>query len=228
MKACGLLSQAVLLVALAVAAASAQPEMLIAAPEGAVVLFDGTDLSQWQQGDKPAGWKVEDGAMAVTKGAIVSKETFKDAHVHVEFRTPDMPNAKGQGKGNSGVFIQGRYEIQVLDSYGWDVLGKGDCGAIYNQYAPLVNACRPAMEWQSYDIIHRSARVDEEGQVVEPARATVLHNGIVIHNNVELKDKAREAREGPLMLQDHGDPVQYRNIWLLHLPETGSDEYEPR
>ena len=144
-----------------------------------------------------------------------------------------MPEATGQAKGNSGVYLQGRYEIQVLDSYGWDVPGLGDCGAVYNQYAPLVNACTPAMEWQSYDIIFRAVRCDSSGNVVENARVTVIHNGVVIHNNAELQSPtggavgADESQPGPLLLQDHGNPVSYRNVWLVHLPEKGSDQYEP-
>jgi hypothetical protein len=204
-------------------------------PENAVVLFDGKDLSKWRQPDgRPAVWKVEGGAMTVTKGNIVTAETFADAFIHVEFRTPNMPGVSGQGKGNSGVYVQGRYEIQVLDSYGINIPGKGDCGAIYGQYAPLVNACRPPLAWQTYDIIFRAPRVDESGKVTERARMTVLQNGIVIQNNVELPGATAGALDenvgepGPLLLQAHGSPVQYRNIWLVHLPPKGSDAYEPR
>ena len=204
-------------------------------PPNAVVLFNGKDVSNWhQRNGEPANWLVEDEVITVGKGDILSDETFLDAYIHLEFREPDMPEATGQAKGNSGVFVQGRYEIQVLDSYGINIPGKGDCGAIYNQYAPLVNACKPALEWQTYDIIFRAARLDDSGQVVEPARVTVLQNGMVIHNNVELLgptggavDK-NEGQPGPLLLQDHGSPVQYRNIWLIHLPLKGSDTYEPR
>lgn len=204
-------------------------------PAGAVVLFNGTDVSNWRQRDgKPATWTVEDGVMTVAKGDILSDETYRDARIHLEFRCPDMPEATGQAKGNSGVYVQGRYEIQVLDSCGLGIPGKGDCGAIYNQFAPLVNACKPALQWQTYDIILRAARVDSQGQVVEQARMTVLQNEQVIHNNVEvlgptggsIDDKLGEP--GPLLLQDHGHAVQYRNIWLAHLPLKGSDTYEPR
>jgi hypothetical protein len=203
--------------------------------DGAVILFDGKDLSNWETKDKqPAEWIIEEGAITVGKGHILSKTTFTDAFIHIEFSVPDMPEATGQAKGNSGVYIQGRYEIQVLDSYGINIPGKGDCGAIYNQYAPLVNACKPATEWQSYDVIFRAARVSETGEVVENARMTVLQNGILIHNNVILQGPTGGALDhdvgepGPLLLQDHGNPVRYRNIWLVHLPLKGSDTYEPR
>jgi hypothetical protein len=164
-------------------------------------------------------------------GDIMTKETFTDFFLHLEFRCPDMPEAKGQAKGNSGVFLQGRYEIQVLDSYGINIPGKGDCGAIYNQFAPLVNACKPPMEWQTYDVIFRAPRVDDDGQVVEPVRLTALQNGLVIQNNVELSinpNMQDAGTPGPLRLQDHGNLVAYRNIWAVHLPLEGSDTYEPR
>jgi hypothetical protein len=206
-------------------------------PENAVVLFGGKDVSNWTTRDgKPAGWKVEDGILHVVPGTkdIMSMERFTDFFLHLEFRCPDMPEATGQAKGNSGVFLQGRYEIQVLDSYGLNIPGKGDCGGIYNQFAPLVNACNPPMAWQTYDVIFRAARVNDAGQVEEPVRLTVLQNGLVILNNVQLPGVTGAALDeqvgepGPLLLQDHKDLVCYRNIWAVHLPLEGSDTYEPR
>jgi hypothetical protein len=208
--------------------------MIQTPPDTAVVLFDGKDLSNWTKldGGAPA-WEVADGAMTVTAGGgdIVSREQFNDFLLHLEFMTPDMPDATGQAKGNSGVFLQGRYEIQVLDSYGIDVPGMGDCGAIYNQFASLVNACKPPLEWQTYDVIFRAARVGESGEIEENARVTVLQNGIVIQNNVEMLGATGGATDedaaepGPLRLQDHGNPVKYRNIWIVPVPLKGSDVY---
>ena len=208
--------------------------MIQTPPDTAVVLFDGKDLSNWTKldGGAPA-WEVADGAMTVTAGGgdIVSREQFNDFLLHLEFMTPDMPDATGQAKGNSGVFLQGRYEIQVLDSYGIDVPGMGDCGAIYNQFASLVNACKPPLEWQTYDAIFRAARVGESGEIEENARVTVLQNGIVIQNNVQMLGATGGATDedaaepGPLRLQDHGNPVKYRNIWIVPVPLKGSDVY---
>lgn len=203
-------------------------------PKNAVVLFNGKDLSNWHtRSGGPAKWAVADGVMAVVAGTgdIVTEEKFTDFMLHLEWMEPDMPEAKGQGKGNSGVYLQGRYEIQVLDSYGIEVPGKGDCGAIYNQFAPLVNACKPALQWQTYDVIFRAARLDDSGKVISQARVTLLQNGMVIHNNIELlgvtggsmDDKIGEP--GPLLLQDHGNLVKYRNIWIVPLPLKGSDKY---
>ena len=206
-------------------------------PSSAVVLFNGKDVSNWRTRDgRPAGWNVSDGILHVVPrtGDIVSQERLLDFFLHLEFRCPGMPEAKGQARGNSGVYLQGRYEIQVLDSYGINVPGMGDCGAIYNQFSPLVNACRPPMTWQTYDVIFRAARVSDAGEVQEKVRLTLLHNGLVIHNNVELPGVTggavddRVGEPGPLLLQDHGNLVAYRNIWAVPLPLKGSDTYEPR
>ena len=201
-------------------------------PENAVQIFNNQDVSNWtQRNGDAANWIVQDGVVAVNKGDIMTQERFADFFLHLEFMTPDMPDATGQAKGNSGVFLQGRYEIQVLDSYGIETPGKGDCGAIYDQYAPLVNACKPPLEWQTYDVCFRSARVSENGEVLEKTRLTVLQNGIVIHNNIELPGVTVLAIDeqvgtpGPILLQDHGNDVKYRNIWVLPLALKGSGHY---
>ena len=206
--------------------------------ENAVILFNGKDLNNWSTRDsQPATWTVKDGFMQVIgrPGNIMTKEVMTDFYLHLEFRCPDMPQATGQKKGNSGVFLQGRYEIQVLDSYGWDIPGKGDCGAIYNRHAPLVNACKPALQWQTYDVFFCAPRINDVGEVTEPVRLTVIQNGQTIQNNVQIPVPTDEewikeaATPGPLMLQDHGgDEVAYRNIWAVPLPTKGSDTYEPR
>jgi hypothetical protein len=196
------------------------------APKNAIVLFDGKNLDQWVKtnGKDKAGWKqVAGGAMEVAKGAgnIMTRRKF-DGHfkLHVEFRVPYMPKAKGQARGNSGVYVQGRYEVQVLDSYGLKSQDN-DCGAIYEVAAPLVNACKAPTVWQSYDIEFH-APTCKDGKVVERPRMTVYQNGVKIHDNVKVtKDNTRAGmggdpcKPGPIMLQDHGAPVQFRNIWLL-------------
>lgn len=200
-------------------------------PENAVVLFGGQDVSNWTTRDgRQAGWKVEDGVLHVVPGTgdIMTNQRMTDFYLHLEFRCPDMPEASGQAKGNSGVFLQGRYEIQVLDSYGWQRPGMGDCGAIYNQFAPLVNACRAAMDWQTYDVAFRAPRAGDAGPSL-----TVVHNGQVIHNNAQLPGTTGAAIDeeilepGPLLVQDHRDLVAYRNIWIVELPREPSETYEP-
>lgn len=203
-------------------------------PPQAVVLFDGSSLEHWiKRGSaEPATWPIEDGAMVSHGGDIQSRQRFLDFYLHLEFNVPDSPpEVKGQGRGNSGVFLQGRYEIQVLDSWGIADPGRGDCGALYDVYAPLVNACKRPTEWQSYDAVFRAPRFDAGGKRTEKARVTVLQNGIVIQNNVELERQTGGAinqdyaAPGPLMLQDHGNLVRFRNIWIVPLPEKGADHY---
>lgn len=204
-------------------------------PPGAQVLFNGKDLIGWvTQGGKPAVWQVEDEVVTVAPGRsdMITQARFGDFFLHLEFCCPDMPNASGQNKANSGVFLQGRYEVQILDSYGVSVPGKDDCGALYGQYAPLMNATKRAGEWQTFDVFFRAARQTES--IITQARVTLLHNGVVIHNNVELQGATRGALDeqidepGPLRLQDHGDRVGFRNIWILPLSETSLSSYKPR
>ena len=201
------------------------PTLGAKAPPGATVLFDGTSLDGWARVEGPggpAGWNLVEGeAMEVVggSGSIMTKKTFKDVHLHLEFRTPFMPASRGQARGNSGVYLQGRYEVQVLDSYG--LTGEdNECGGIYKVARPLVNMCAPPGQWQTYDITFQAPRFDASGSKIRQARATVLHNGVPIHQYITLPGPTggaldtNEQMPGPLYLQDHGNPVQYRNIWL--------------
>lgn len=194
-------------------------------PADAFVLFDGKDLSQWikRNADEPAEWKVENGYMEVTRtGDIRTKDEFTDFQLHLEFWLPLMADCHGQARANSGVYLQGSYEIQVLDSYGLDSKDD-DCGGIYKTAPPMVNASRPPEQWQSYDVVFIAPRFDESGAKISEARTTVLHNGVVIHHDREIpKPTGGEiqrdlAGPGPLMLQDHGNAVRYRNIWIRRL-----------
>ena len=194
-------------------------------PADAVVLFDGHDMSAWQNGDD---WKVADGVVTVGKGQIVSKQGFGDCQVHVEFRLPSPATGKGQGRGNSGVFLMGKYEIQVLDSFedGSDgplTYPDGQCGALYKQRPPAVNACRKPGEWQSYDILFTRPRFAADGTLDTPGRISVVHNGIAIHSNAEILGETfwhqppgyqQHPDTLPLAIQDHGNPVQFRSIWV--------------
>jgi hypothetical protein len=194
-------------------------------PKDAVILFDGKGLDGWTKldGKSPVGWELKDGGMQVKtgEGNIITRDRFDGSFtLHVEFRVPYMPDQKGQARGNSGVYVQGRYEVQVLDSYGLESKAD-DCGAIYEVAAPKVNACKAPTVWQSYDIEFTAPKC-QDGKKVENARMTVTHNGVKIHDNVEIpKNVTRAGLEtdpctpGPIMLQDHGAPVQFRNIWLV-------------
>jgi hypothetical protein len=201
------------------------PELGKRPPEGAVVLFDGSNLDQWQTRDgKPATWKLlPGGVMEVAKGGdIVSKEKFGDFVLHLEFRLPYMPRDFGQARGNSGVYLQTRYEVQVLDSYGLEG-HDNECGGFYQIRRPSVNMCAPPLQWQTYDITFHNAKLGPEGKKTANARVTVVHNGVVIHDDFELPHVTpggmnnTEGEPAGLMLQDHGNPVQYRNIWVKRL-----------
>ena len=195
-------------------------------PKGAIVLFGGKHLDGWlsRDGKSKPKWKLLDNGVVQSGGGDMITEKKFDGHfrLHVEFRVPYMPSAKGQARGNSGVYLQGRYEVQVLDSYGLDSKNN-DCGAIYEVAAPLVNACKAPTIWQSYDIEFR-APICKDGKKVEPARITVHHNGVKIQDDVKINVKFTRAgmetdpcTPGPILLQDHGNPVQFRNIWLVEL-----------
>lgn len=209
-------------------------------PSDAIVLFDGKDLSKWIQKKtikrkgKPNKhitrdplWKVEDGCMQIDgdTGSIETKKGFGSCQLHVEWSAPPPRGKHGQKRGNSGVFLMGRYEIQVLDSYKNTTYADGQAAAIYGQYPPLANACRPSGKWQTYDIVFESPEF-EDGELVRPAYATVFHNGVLIHHHKALQGPTVHKKLAkyrphsdklPLRLQDHGDPVRYRNIWIRPL-----------
>ena len=195
-------------------------------PEGAVILLDGSNLDQWQTRGSggPITWKIlPGGVMEIAKGGdIVSKEKFGDHQLHLEFRLPYMPRSFGQGRANSGVYVQSRYETQVLDSYGLEGFDN-ECGGFYQIRRPLVNMCFPPLQWQSYDITFHSAKRGDAGKKSANARITVVHNGVVIHDDFELPHctpvavDEKEGEPAGLLLQDHGNPVQYRNIWVKRL-----------
>ena len=199
-------------------------------PSDAIVLFDGTNLDGWvsQKDGSPAAWKVEDGYFEVVAGTggIQTKQGFGDAQVHVEWASPDPPRGEGQDNGNSGVFLMDTYEVQVLNSYENKTYPDGQASAVYGQYPPLVNATRPPGVWQAYDIIFRRPRFSSGGSLLEPARITVFHNGVLVQDNVILTGpsghKSRPPYEVhavrlPISLQDHDHPVRFRNIWVRDL-----------
>ncbi len=200
----------------------------VPAPADAVVLFDGRDLSRWQTTDgKLPGWRVANGAMVVQpmSGDVVSKDTFGDVQLHIEWATPDKVDGNGQGRGNSGVFLMERYEIQVLDSFKNQTYPDGQAGAIYGQFPPLFNASRGPGIWQSFDIVFIAPRFTN-GKLVSPARATVFHNNVLVQHDVTLIGQTVHRAIGtyephadrlPIKLQDHGNPTKFRNIWARRL-----------
>ena len=199
------------------------------APSDAIVLFDGVNLeNEWTntEGGKPA-WKVEDGYVTVGEGNIKTKRVFDDFQLHIEWRSPAEISGEGQGRGNSGIFLQGIYELQVLDNYNNRTYRNGQAGSIYKQNAPLVNACRQPGQWQTYDVIYTAPRFNDDGTYFTPPSVTVLHNGVLVQNNYNLRGPTeyfgvpeysiREHGPGSIILQDHGNPVSFRNIWIREL-----------
>ena len=222
----------------AVEPAGPPPAALAPVPKDALVLFDGTNLDAWQtpEGHR-AGWAVKDGFMEVVPGTgmIQTKGKFGDVQLHVEWAAPDPPTGVGQDRGNSGIFLMGQFELQVLDSYKSDTYADGIAGALYGQYPPLCNATRPPGQWQVYDIAFRRPRFDKSGKLLEPARFSVFLNGILVQNNEELWGGTSWLEpypydpgidRGPIQLQDHGHPVRFRNIWVRNLPERAAPRPE--
>lgn len=204
------------------------------APSDAIVLYNGKGVSEWEKENGGAvPWKEDaDGALTVVKGSgnIATKRGFGDCQLHIEWREPAVIAGSSQTRGNSGIFFMGRYELQVLDSYNNPTYVNGQAGSIYKQYPPLVNASRPPGEWQYYDAIFTAPRFAEDGKLLSPARVTVLHNGVLVQNNVEIKGHTewigapkyqKHGPKDPIVLQDHGkdggQPMSYRNIWIREL-----------
>ncbi len=199
-------------------------------PSDAIVLFDGSNLDSWissgNSGNAP--WQVDNGIVTVVTGSgfIKTKQAFADVQLHIEWMSPVAEGKEGQLYSNSGIFFMGRYEVQVLNSNANPTYANGQAASVYKQHIPLVNASKPAGTWQEYDIIFMAPKFSEKGTLVSPARITVFHNGVLVQNNVELLGPTLyigvphyEAHESklPLELQDHGDPVQFRNIWIREL-----------
>ena len=190
------------------------------APSDAIVLFDGKDMSAFEGGDR---WKIIDGEAAASGGGIRTKQSFGDCQLHLEFATPEEVKGSGQGRGNSGVYMMGKYEVQILDSFENTTYFDGQCGAVYKQQPPTVNASRGPGQWQTYDIIFTAPRFDDDSQIASPAYVTVLHNGVLIHNHFELQGGTsyvappkytKHADKLPINIQFHGNPVRFRNIWI--------------
>nr|WP_300309446.1 DUF1080 domain-containing protein [Halomonas sp.] len=212
---------------------SAEPGQV---PSDAIVLFDGTNLDAWEgEEGGAAAWQVEDGAVSVARGqgGIRTKDAFCDMQLHVEWRAPaDTQGYDGQDRGNSGIFLQERYEVQVLDSWDNPTYANGQAASVYKQHIPLVNASRAPGEWQSYDIIFTSPRFGTGGELESPAYVSVLHNGVLVQNHVEIQGNTEWIGEpqytahdcAPLYLQDHDADVSYRNIWVR--PLSGESDSE--
>lgn len=214
------------------------PDKVGTAPSDAVVLFDGQSLTNWVSLDgSPTKWITRDGYMECVKGSgyIRTLQNFGDCQLHVEWATPTPAHGEGQGRGNSGVFFGlDRYEIQVLDSYHSQTYADGGAAAVYGQYPPLVNASRPPGEWQTYDIIYTAPRFEFDGKLISPVHETVFHNGVLVQNNVQLTGPTSwlerapyqpHPEKQPISLQDHGNPVRFRNIWVRELGKPGKKEF---
>lgn len=205
--------------------------VIVPPPADAVVLFNGTSLAAWVGADGTVPqWRIVDEALEVVAGTgtLATRAAFGDVQLHLEWRSPAPPRGEGQDRGNSGVFLMGRYEVQVLDSWENTTYADGQAAALYGQYPPLVNASLPPGEWQSYDIVFRRPRFSASGEISRPARVSVLHNGVLVQADAELigptSHRVRAPYEAhadrlPITLQDHGHPVQFRNIWVRPLPE---------
>ncbi len=203
-------------------------------PSDAKVLFDGSDLSQWRSpNNEPAKWVLKDGYMESVRGGgyLLTAESFGDVQLHIEWAAPTPAQGKGQGRGNSGVFLMGLYEVQVLDSFDNFTYADGQAASVYGQHPPLVNASRAPGEWQSYDIVFRRPHFSRDGKVLKRARITVFHNGVLVQDNVgiwggtswlQYNPYKSHPDRLPLSLQDHGNPVRYRNVWVRKLPEWTS------
>ena len=194
-------------------------------PSDAVVLFDGKDMSKWKGGEN---WIVKDGYAISAKNGINSKDSYGDCQLHLEFASPEAVRGSGQGRGNSGVYLMEKYEVQILDSYENKTYFDGQCASLYKQKPPLVNACRKPGEWQTYDILFEAPRFEKDGKVARPGYVTVLQNGIVVQNHTALmggtfydRPPAYElhADRAPMHLQFHGDPVRFRNIWVREMKD---------
>jgi len=202
-------------------------------PSDAIVLFDGKDLSAWKDAET---WKVEDGAMVVGSNYVETKQHFGDCQLHIEWSAPTPPKGESQGRGNSGVFF-GAYELQVLDSYENETYYDGQAAAIYKQTPPMVNAMRPPGEWNVYDVVWTAPRFKDDGSLESPAYITVFHNGVVVQNHFQLLGDTPFHRppqynkhdvKQPIRLQDHGNPVKFRNIWVREIkPIEGKKTQEP-
>jgi len=209
-----------------VAPAAKNAEPVPAPPDATILIGARDDLGAWQMTDgSPATWTMKAGVVETGKGIIRTKAEFTDFQLHVEFATPTVVKGDGQGRGNSGVFLLGKFEIQVLDSYNNPTYPDGQAAAMYGQYPPLVNASRPPGEWQTYDIVFTAPRF-AQGRLEKPAIVTVLHNGIVVHNadafwgptaHRKIDPYTPDTAKGPIALQDHGNPVRYRNVWIRPL-----------